>query len=607
MKAAPSSSPGVTRRLYGLLVPYRRTVALGLALLVGSVAAELYPPLVWIKVVDQGLPARDFTYIAWQLALLVGVFGLQQLLSAWRGLLLERAGQQLTLDLRLAVYRKLQGQSAAYFEAQRTGDLIARVTGDVDGLQDVLVRGTDAVLANALRLIGVAAIFIALQPLLGVLVILPMLAVGLMLSRYAKTVRPAYRAARTRLGDLSALITDRLAGIRVVQGFAREGAELRRVEALGRELYDVQVRAVALRNRAFPLARFVANFGNVIMLGGGVLFILAGHFTLGGLLAYRGYGRYFYGPIDDLVNIGDLLQRAEASGRRVFEVLDAPVSVTERPGAQPLPKPVGGEVRFEAVTFGYDPARPVLEDVTLTIPAGERVAILGESGAGKSTLLSLVTRGYDPLSGRVLIDGVDVRDVTLESLRTCAITMPQDTFLFHDTVLENVRYARPEATSEEVEDALRAAHALDFVRALPQGLKTVVGERGVRLSGGQRQRLAIARTLLARPAVLLLDEPTSAVDAESEALVVAALDDLMRGRTALIVTHRLSLARGADRVIVIEGGRVVEDGPPAILRTRNGAYAALERAAQQLDGTLPDASPDRTTLSAVSARESLPR
>ncbi|MEF2279024.1 ABC transporter ATP-binding protein [Deinococcus sp. YIM 134068] len=588
----PAASPTVTRRLYGLLTPYRRTVALGLLLLVGSVAAELYPPLVWIRVVDEGLPRKDWGFIGGQLALLVGVFALQQLLSAWRGLLLERAGQQLTLDLRLRLYRKLQGQSAAYFESQRTGDLLARVVGDVDGIQDVLVRGTDAVLANALRLIGVVGIFIALQPLLGVLVTLPMLAVGLMLRRYAATVRPAYRAARTRLGDLSALIGDRLAGVRLVQGFAREEAEGRRVEALGRELYAEGVRAITLRNRAFPLARFVGNFGNVIMLGGGAWLIINSQFTLGGLLAYRGYGRYFYGPIDDLVNIGDLLQRAEASGRRIFEVLDAPVTVAEREGARPLPDPVRGEVRLEGVTFGYDPARPVLRDVTLTIPAGQRVAILGESGAGKSTLLSLVTRGHDPLSGRVLLDGVDVRDVTLGSLRTHAVTMPQDTFLFHDTVLENVRYARPDATPDEVEAALRAAHALDFVRALPEGLETLVGERGVKLSGGQRQRLAIARTLLARPSVLLLDEPTSAVDAESEAQVVAALGELMRGRTALIVTHRLSLARGADRVIVLAGGRVVEDGPPATLRTRNGAYAALERAAQRLDGTLPDLTPN---------------
>ncbi len=571
------------RRLYGLLSPYRRTVTVGLLLLLGSVAAELYPPLVWIRVVDHGIPERDWTFIGWQLVLLVAVFGVQQGLSAWRGLLLERAGQAFTRDLRLTLYRKLQGQSAAYFEGQRTGDLIARVTGDVDALQDVLVRGTDAVLANALRLIGVIGIFIALQPLLGVLTTLPMIAVALMLRRYARTVRPAYRAARARLGDLSALITDRLSGIRVVQGFAREDAEADRIRALGDELYAEGVKAVTIRNRAFPRARFVGNLGNVIMLGGGAWLIMAGQFTLGGLLAYRGYGRYFYGPIDDLVNIGDLLQRAEASGRRVFEVLDAPVPVQDRHGAQPLPQPVRGDLRFENVTFGYDPARPILRDVTLHIPAGQRVALLGESGAGKSTLLALVTRTFDPQQGRVTLDGHDLRDLTLRSLRENAAVMAQDTFLFHDTVLNNVRYARPDASGAEVEAALRAAHAHTFVHALPEGLQTVVGERGVRLSGGQRQRLSIARTLLARPSLLLLDEPTSAVDAESETQVVAALDELTRGRTALIVTHRPSLARTADRVIVLAGGRVVEDGHPDTLRRRGGAYAKLER---QMGGEL---------------------
>ncbi|GGN37238.1 ABC transporter ATP-binding protein [Deinococcus daejeonensis] len=572
----PAPSPSVLRRLYGLLSPYRRTVTVGLLLLLGSVAAELYPPLVWIRVVDHGIPNRDWTFIAGQLVLLVAVFGVQQGLSAWRGLLLERAGQAFTRDLRLTLYRKLQGQSAAYFEGQRTGDLIARVTGDVDALQDVLVRGTDAVLANALRLIGVIGIFIALQPLLGVLTTLPMIAVALMLRRYARTVRPAYRAARARLGDLSALITDRLSGIRVVQGFAREDAEADRIRALGDELYAEGVKAVTIRNRAFPRARFVGNLGNVIMLGGGAWLIMAGQFTLGSLLAYRGYGRYFYGPIDDLVNIGDLLQRAEASGRRVFEVLDAPVPVQDRPGAQPLPQPVRGDLRFENVTFGYDPARPILRDVTLHIPAGQRVALLGESGAGKSTLLALVTRTFDPQQGRVTLDGHDLRGLTLRSLRENAAVMAQDTFLFHDTVLNNVRYARPDATDAEVDAALRAAHAHTFVHALPDGLQTVVGERGVRLSGGQRQRLSIARTLLARPSLLLLDEPTSAVDAESETQVVAALDELTRGRTALIVTHRPSLARTADRVIVLAGGVIVEDGHPDTLRRRGGAYATLE-------------------------------
>ncbi len=586
-EGAHPASPSVTRRLYGLLLPYRRAVAWGMTFLTLSVAAELYPPLVWGRVIDHGLirQGNTFTphwgYIALQLAVLVGVFALQQLLSAWRGLLLERAGQQLTLDLRLRLYNKLAGQSASYFESQRTGDLLSRVTADVDGIQDVLLRGTDAVLGNALRLIGVVAIFIALQPLLGVIVTLPMVVVALMLTRYNGTVRPAYRAARTRLGDLSALVTDRLGGIRVVQGFAREESEARKVQDIGEQLYTEGVKAVTIRNRAFPLVRFIANFGNILMLGGGVFLIARGQFTLGGLLAYRGYGRYFYGPIDDLVNINDLLQRAEASGRRIFQVLDAPESIRQAPDARPLPEPARGEISFEDVTFGYDPAQPILKGLSLHVAAGERVAIIGASGAGKSTLIGLLTRTHDPQHGRVTLDGHDVKTLTLPSLRRAATVMQQDTFLFHDTVLENVRYARPEATPDEVTEALRVASALDFVQALPQGLETMVGERGVRLSGGQRQRLAIARVLLAHPAVLLLDEPTSAVDAESEASIVEALERLMRGRTALIVTHRLSLARTADRVIVLEGGRIAEEGRPEVLRRQGGRYAALERAARQ--------------------------
>ncbi len=583
---ALDADPSVTRRLYGLLRPYRRSVAGGMVFLTLSVAAELYPPLVWGRVIDHGLSRQgdsftaNWSYIGWQLALLVAVFAIQQVLSARRGLLLERAGQQLTLDLRLRLYNKLAGQSASYFESQRTGDLLSRVTADVDGIQDVLLRGTDAVLGNALRLIGVIAIFIALQPLLGVVVTVPMLLVALMLRRYNGTVRPAYRAARTRLGDLSALVTDRIAGIRVVQGFAREEAEAQKVQAIGTQLYQEGVRAVTIRNRTFPLVRFVANFGNILMLGGGVLLIARGQFTLGGLLAYRGYGRYFYGPIDDLVNINDLLQRAEASGRRIFQVLDAPEAVAQAPDAVALPLPARGEIAFENVSFGYDPARPILKGLNLHVRAGERVAIIGASGAGKSTLIGLLTRTHDPQQGRVSLDGHDVRTLTLPSLRRAAAVMQQDTFLFHDTVLENVRYARPEASAQEVEDALRVASATQFVDELPQGLDTVVGERGVKLSGGQRQRLAIARVLLARPAVLLLDEPTSAVDAESETSIVEALERLMVGRTALIVTHRLSLARSADRVIVLEGGAVVEEGPPALLRRQGGRYAALERAAR---------------------------
>ena len=571
--------PGLMRRLYGLVLPYRRIIIAGVVCMVLSVAAELYPPLVWQQVVDVGLARRNWAYIAEQLVLLVSVFGLGQLCSAVRGVLLEQAGQRLTLDLRLRLYDKLQGQSAAYFAERRTGDLLARLTGDVESIQDVVVRGTDSVLANALRVLGVAVIFIVLQPVLGLIVLIPMVLVGVLLARYNRRVQPIYRAARQRLGDMSARLADNLSGMRVIQSFAQEQRESEEMEQLGRRLYDERVEAVKLRNRVFPAIRWVANFGNVLMLGGGVFFILRGQFTLGGLLAYRGYGRYFYGPIDDLVSINDLLQQAAAAGRRIFEVIDAPVTVADAPDSRPLAAPLRGEVRFEGVTFGYDPAHPVLKDVDLQINPGERVALLGPSGAGKSTLLALVARLYDPNAGRVLLDRQDLRTVTLQSLRRQIAQVHQETFLFNASALENLRYGRDSATRAEVEAAARAANAHGFLSALPEGYDTLVGERGVRLSGGQKQRLAVARALLANAPLLLLDEPTSAVEPESEALIIEALERLMQGRTTLIVSHRLSLARTADRVVVIADGRVVENGAPTELLARpESHFAAMVRA-----------------------------
>lgn len=574
-----SHGPSIIVRLYALILPYRRTVAAGMGCLLLSIAAELYPPLVWLWVVDVGLAQQDWVYIGWQLTLLVLVFGIGQLFSALRGVLLERAGQQLTLDLRLRLYRKLQSQSAAYFSQRRTGDLLARLTADVETVQNVLVQGTDSVVANGLRVLGVAAIFIWIQPMLGLLVLLPMLLVGMLLTRYNYRVRPVYRAARKRLGDLSALFADNMGGMRVIQSFAQERRMAAEAESVGRELYNQQIQAVTLRNRVFPAIRWVANLGNVIMLGGGVYFVMHGQFTLGGLLAFRGYGRYFYGPIDDLVNINDLVQQAAAAGRRIFEVLDAAETIADAPASRPLPAPLRGEVRFENLTFGYDQAHPVLQDVSLHIRPGERVALLGPSGAGKSTLIALVARLYDPDTGRVLIDGHDLRAVTLTSLRSQIAQVQQETFLFNTTALENLRFGRPDATRAEVEAAARAANAHGFLSALPEGYDTLVGERGVKLSGGQKQRLAVARAFLTNPQLLLLDEPTSAVEPESEALIIEAIERLMQGRTTLVVSHRLSLARTADRVVVIANGCIAEQGSPdELLADPNSHFTAMLRA-----------------------------
>ncbi len=575
------------RRLYGLVLPYRRTIGLGMLCLVLAVAAELYPPLIWQRVVDEGLVTGDWAFIGGQIAILLGVLAASQLFSAIRGVLLERAGQRLALDLRLQLYERLQAQSASYFATRRSGDLLARLAADVDVVQNVLVNGTDSVIGNALRLIGVAAIFIALQPALGVMTIMPMLLVGALLLRYNKRVRPIYRAARTRLGDLTARLADNLGGIRVIQSFAQEQRERATVGAIGEQLYDDQVSAITLRNRVFPVIRWIGSLGNAIMLAGGIYFILRGEFTIGGLLAYRGYGRYFYGPVDDLVGINDLVQNAAAAGSRIFEVLDAPISVRDAPDAVPLPAPARGAIRFETVSFGYDPARPVLHNLSLSISPGQRIAILGPSGAGKSTLLGLVARLYDPTVGAVLLDDHDLRTVTLASLRTQIGQVQQETYLFNATVRENLRYGRPDATEAETEAAARAANAHAFIAGLPQGYETLVGERGVRLSGGQKQRIAVARALLAETPILLLDEPTSAVEPESELLIIEGLERLMAGRTTLIVSHRLSLARGADRVLVVDDGRIVEDGAPdALLADPHSRFGAMSRADAQLT---PDA------------------
>ncbi|MDZ4718653.1 MAG: ABC transporter ATP-binding protein, partial [Roseiflexaceae bacterium] len=530
MTNKPSDS--IIVRLYSLTTPYRRTILLGMFCLVLSVIGELYPPLIWQKVVDELLPRQDWVAIALQIALLIGVLAATQAFSAIRGVLLEKAGQQLTLDLRTRLYEKLQLQSAGYYANRRTGDLLSRLTSDVDAVQDVLIRGTDSVVANALRLVGVAAIFIVLQPALGLITIMPMIVVGLLLGRFNGQVRPVYRAARERLGQISARLSDNLGGMRVIQSFAQERRELQAVYELGERLFQDQVKAVQLRNRIFPVIRWVGSLGNAIMLAGGVYFIARGQFTLGGLLAYRGYGRYFFGPVDDLVSINDLVQRAAAAGRRLFEVLDAPIVVAEAADAQDLPRPLRGALRFEGVSFSYEqgsrsPSPPaplpvgegqrsrgegisehihsnghaaethaapnyVLKDVTLHINPGERVAILGPSGAGKSTLIALAARLYDPDQGCVTLDGQDLRSVTFNSLRSQIAQVQQETYLFNATALENLRYGRPDASIEEIEQAARAANAHEFLEKLPQGYETLVGERGIKLSGGQKQRIAVA-------------------------------------------------------------------------------------------------------------------
>lgn len=585
---------GSLKRLWPFLRPYRWRIAFGVLCLTLGIAAELYPPLVWKFVVDHVVARGEVAGLVPPLLVMVGTYAAAALLSGLRTNVMEKTGQAFVFDLRNAVHRKLQAQSLAYFGEHRTGDLMSRVTSDIDTIQDVVIRGTDSVVANGLRLIGVAVIFLSLQWELGLVCLVPIAVLAVALRLFNRRVKDVYRATRARLGDIGSVLQDNISGIRVIKAFAREREEQADFEQATERYRRAQVAAVNTRTTFFPAARFIANWGQILMLGFGAYLIIQGRFTVGGLVAYRGYGRYFFGPIDDLMDINDTVQRAAAAWGRVLEILDTPESVTDAPDSRPLHNAVG-EVCFERVTFAYQPGHSVLRDISFAARLGRMLAVVGPSGSGKSTLLHLIPRFWDVTDGQVLVDGLDVRDLTQHSLRRCMALVQQDTFLFNDTILNNIRYGRPNAARDDVEEAARMANAHDFIMEMREGYSTVVGERGVKLSGGQRQRISIARAFLADPRILLLDEATSAVEPESEWLIQAALERLMAGRTTIIVSHRMSMIRDADEILVLDQGQVVERGDHACLMNQNGLYARMVNLQQGTDrGSVVEDFADRT-------------
>jgi len=562
-------------RILRALRPYYPRLALGLGCLLLATPLSLVHPWVWKYIVDDVVLRRRPDLLAPALIVLVGAHLLGGVLNAVRANLLEKVGQCFVRDLRNQVYERLQGQSVQYLQEQRTGDLVSRAIGDVDVLQEVVLQGTDTVIQNAYSFLIVAVSLLVLSPVLGSITIAPIVVVAILVRLFNVRIKALYRAGRDRLGDVSARLQENLQGFVVVKAFAREPAEAARFREATEAHRQVQVRAVNARTVFFPVVQFVGFLSNVLAVGVGAWLILQGRFTVGGLVAYRGYWWQLYSPIQSLAQINDLIQRGVGAGSRVYDLLDAPLTLSDAPEAAELDE-VEGRVTFEHIRFAYPGAREVLRDFSLDVAPGEAVALVGGSGAGKSTLLNLIPRFWDPQAGRVLIDGRDVRSLTQRSLRRHLAMVLQETFLFSGTVLDNVRYGRPEATLEEVRAAAAAANALEFIeRDLPGGWETEIGERGVKLSGGQRQRISIARAFLADPRILLLDEPTSAVEPESEWLIQQALERLMRRRTTFIVSHRLSLVRGADRILVLEDGRVAEEGTHESLLGRGGLYAEM--------------------------------
>lgn len=569
-------SLNVLKRLVLSLRPYWRTLALIAVILFAQAGAELLPPLFQREIIDGVIARQDLSRLGLLLGGMVLTYAVLRGINVADQYLRHALGEKFIYDLRVRLYAYLQRLSLSFFERTSTGELMSRLTNDVNSLEDFITHGSTLTTVDLVRLLSTGAMLFVLdwRLALAVLVPLPVMAAGL--RWFNKKVRPMYRQVRARLGDINAQLQDSLAGMRVIQAFGQEEAQLERFSAESRAYYQARVRAIRTWATFFPIFRFIASTGPILVLGVGAWLIVEGRSSLGTLVAFLSYTTAFYEPLHRLTEVDNMIQQALAAAERIFELLDTLPEVQDAPEACAL-SAVRGEVRFEDVHFRYGDGDEVLHDVDFTIAPGEVVALVGPSGAGKTSIANLLSRFYDPIHGRVFLDGHDLREIELACLRKHVAVVLQDTFLFNTTVRENIRFGKLDATDDEIVAAAQAAYADEFIRQLPSGYDTEIGERGVRLSGGQKQRLALARAILANPRVLILDEATSSVDAEAEYLIQQALQKVLEGRTALIIAHRLSTIRNANKIIALEGGRIREVGDHRELLRQGGLYSQLYR------------------------------
>jgi ATP-binding cassette subfamily B multidrug efflux pump len=573
-------------RLWGYLRQQKIALILTAAMVAVTVVLNVLGPYLLGRAIDAYISPRDLPGLAWLCLLLLGIHTLNSLLTWLQSYVMAGASQRTVRDIRNDLFVKLQALPLRFFDQRAHGDLMSRLTNDVENVNQVLADGVVQVVSGVLSMIGVAAVMLWINPLLAVVSLLSISLMTLTLNRWiAPRMRAGFRTQQASLGTLNGLIEETITGQRVVKAYHREPVVIAQFDASNRELRQAATRAQIFAGFIGPMMNCVNNLGLAIVAGFGGWMAVQGLATVGTIASFITFSRQFGRPLNELATLYGAIQSAIAGAERVFMVIDEPPEV-DAPDAQPLAQ-IRGAVVFDDVSFAYDAEVPVLKHVGLEATPGQIVALVGPTGAGKTTIVNLLTRFYEIDSGQISIDGQDIRLIKKEDLRRQLGIVLQDTFLFAGTVIDNIRYGRLDATDDQVIAAAKLANADQFIHRLPQGYATPLSERGSNLSQGQRQLLAIARALLADPSILILDEATSSVDTRTEQHIQEAMLRLMAGRTSFVIAHRLSTIRDADQILVIDRGEIVERGTHAELLARQGFYARLY--ASQFRGEPPPA------------------